>query len=105
MDVECVLTMRVIAYGGFLLADGIQQTIYLPTMWNFVQELGGNELFYGFVLAAFSVSDHLSQSVYTFLFNTVRRSHSIVGIPILIGVGGVLYNYSATDNYYICGIY
>ena len=74
----------------FFLAEGIEFSVILPTMWDYLRGLGGQEWLYGLSLAAFSISNLFTSPLYGFVFDKTHRTKLIVLFAGLFQIGGNL---------------
>ena len=73
----------------FFLAGGIEYSVILPTMWDYLHGLGGNEWLYGLSLSAFSVSNLIAGPLYGFVFDMTHQTKLIVLFANLFEIGGM----------------
>ena len=79
-----------ITMGIFLLTGGIDYSVMLPTMWDYIHKMGGQEWLYGMSRAAFSISDLISAPLYGLAFDLTGKTKIIVLISLLFAIGGKL---------------
>ena len=83
----------------FFLAEGIEFSVILPTMWDYLRGLGGQEWLYGLSLAAFSISDLFTSPLYGFVFDKTHRTKLIVLFAGLFQIGGNLQREQASTHH------
>lgn len=72
----------------FFLAGGIEYSVILPTMWDYLKSKGGEEWLYGLSLAGFSISNLLTGPLYGVAFDRTHRTKLIVLFANLFEIGG-----------------
>ncbi|XP_064404675.1 uncharacterized protein LOC135349939 [Halichondria panicea] len=72
----------------FFLTGGIEYSVIFPTMYNYVQELGGEEWLYGLSLSAFSISNLITSPLYGIIFDKTKQTKWIVLVGNLFEIGG-----------------
>lgn len=74
--------------GSFFLGGGIEYSVIFPTMYDYVDSLGGAEWLYGLSLAAFSISNLLLGPLYGLVFDRTHKTKLIVLFANLFEIGG-----------------
>ena len=72
----------------FFLTGGIEYSVIFPTMYNYVQDLGGEEWLYGLSLSAFSISNLITSPLYGIVFDKTKQTRWIVIVGNLFEIGG-----------------
>ncbi len=81
--------MRNITVACFFLAGGIEYSVIFPTMYDYLESLGGQEWLYGLSLAAFSISNLFLSPLFGFVFDKTHRIRLIVLFANLFEIGGL----------------
>lgn len=77
----------------FFLAGGIEYSVIIPTMWDYLRSKGGKEWLYGLAFSAFSISNFFAGPVYGVLFDKTGQTKIIVLVANLFEIGGRLIKY------------
>ena len=73
----------------FFLAGGIEYSVILPTMFDYVTVVhGGEEWLYGLTLAAFSISNLVTGPLYGIVFDRTHRTKLLALFANLFEIGG-----------------
>lgn len=80
-----------ITMGVFFLAGGIEYTVVFPTLYDCVQEVGGEEWLYGLSLSAFSISNLITSPLYGLVFDKTKQTKWIVFVGNLFEIGGKMH--------------
>ena len=73
----------------FFLVGGIEYSVILPTMLDYLHSKGGEEWLYGVSLAAFSFSNLVTGPLYGLTFDRTHRTKLIVLFANLFEIGGI----------------
>jgi len=73
----------------FFLAGGVEYSVILPTMFDYLRSLGGEEWLYGLCLSAFSISNFFMGPLFGFVFDRTHRTKLIVLFANLFEIGGI----------------
>ena len=76
------------AIAAFFLVGGIEYSVVLPTLWDFLRGKGGEEWLYGLTLAAFSISNLFTGPLYGVVFDMTHQTKLIVLVANLFEIGG-----------------
>ena len=90
---SCVRVKRwttLVTIACFFLAGGIEYSVILPTMWDYLRGMGGPEWMYGLTLSAFSISNLLAGPIYGLVFDVTHQTKLIVLFANLFEIGGIL---------------
>ena len=74
----------------FFLAGGIEYSVIIPTLWDYLRSKGGEEWLYGLTLAAFSISNLFAGPLYGVVFDATHQTKLIVLFANLFEIGGKL---------------
>ena len=77
---------------SFFLVGGIEYSVILPTMWDYLHSKGGEEWLYGVSLAAFSISNLITGPLYGIVFDRTHRTKLIVLFANLFEIGGQIWH-------------
>ena len=66
----------------------MEYSVILPTMWDYVQSLGGEESLYGLAVAAFSIANFVTAPIYGVLFDRTKETKYIVLVANLFEISG-----------------
>ncbi len=77
-----------ITMATFFLAGGIEYSVIFPTMYDYVEDMGGQEWLYGLSLSAFSISNLFTSPLYGLFFDKLKRTKWIVLFGNLFEIGG-----------------
>ncbi len=75
----------------FFLAGGIEYSVIFPTMYNYVEVMGGQEWLYGFSLSAFSIGNLITSPIYGLVFDKLKQTKWIILLGNLFEIGGGYY--------------
>ena len=81
-----------IIVASFFLVGGIEYSVILPTMWDYLHSKGGEEWLYGVSLAAFSISNLITGPLYGIVFDRTHRTKLIVLFANLFEIGGQIWH-------------
>ena len=72
----------------YFLVGGIDYSVILPTMWDYIHGMGGQEWLYGLSRAAYSISDLIVAPLYGLAFDLTGKAKLIVLFSLLLEIGG-----------------
>ncbi len=72
----------------FFLAGGVEYSVVFPTMLDYLQQKGGDELLYGVTVAGFSISNMIAAPIYGVMFDKTHKTKSILLVANLFEIGG-----------------
>ncbi|XP_065845381.1 major facilitator superfamily domain-containing protein 8-like isoform X2 [Oscarella lobularis] len=103
MNLKLKKTLTYVSISTFFLMQGVEYAVIIPTLWPYIEKLGGDKSFYGLTFAAFCVSGLFSGLIFGFATDTIRKTKAAVLIGNLFEIGGNFMYMIGSSKYMVVG--